>query len=111
MVRGMPGLLLVVALGVPLPLGLLADGEWWEELLGANVVASAGLWPASLSRLERPGAPRKASQARDHRPVSGRRPGKGEGSAEAGRASQATRAQPAGRVVRWRTPVPVRICR
>ncbi len=41
LVRGMPGLLLIVALGVPLPLGLLADGEWWEEeLLGANVVAS-----------------------------------------------------------------------
>jgi uncharacterized protein YjbI with pentapeptide repeats len=40
-VRGMPGLLLVVALGVPLPLGLLTDGEWWEEeLLGANTVAS-----------------------------------------------------------------------
>ena len=37
----MPGLLLVVALGVPLPLGLLADGEWWEEkLLAGNVVAS-----------------------------------------------------------------------
>jgi len=41
LVRGMPGLLLVVALGVPLPLGLLADGEWWEEeLLAGNVVAS-----------------------------------------------------------------------
>ena len=37
LVRGMPGLLLVVALGVPLPLGLLADGEWWEEeLLGGT---------------------------------------------------------------------------
>ena len=41
MVRGMPGLLLVVALGVPLPLGLLTAGEWWEEkLLGGKVVAS-----------------------------------------------------------------------
>ena len=41
MVRGMPGLLLVVALGVPLPLGLLADGEWWEEeLLAGNALAS-----------------------------------------------------------------------
>jgi hypothetical protein len=41
MVRGMPGLLLVVALGVPLPLGLLADGEWWEEkLLAGHVLAS-----------------------------------------------------------------------
>jgi uncharacterized protein YjbI with pentapeptide repeats len=40
-VRGMPGLLVVVALGVPLPLGLLVDGEWWEEkLLGRHVVAS-----------------------------------------------------------------------
>jgi hypothetical protein len=39
MVRGMPGLLLVVALGVPLPLGLLADGEWWEEeVLGRHVL-------------------------------------------------------------------------
>ena len=37
----MPGLLLVVALGVPLPLGLLADGEWWEEkLLAGHVLAS-----------------------------------------------------------------------
>jgi uncharacterized protein YjbI with pentapeptide repeats len=35
----MPGLLLVVALGVPLPLGLLADGEWWgEEVLGRHVL-------------------------------------------------------------------------
>ena len=41
LVRGMPGLLLVVALGVPLPLGMLADGEWREEkLLGGNVIAS-----------------------------------------------------------------------
>jgi hypothetical protein len=44
LVRGMPGLVLVVALGVPLPLGLLADGEWWEELLGPNVVASVGIY-------------------------------------------------------------------
>ena len=37
----MPGLLLVIALGVPLPLGLLADGEWWEEkLLAGNVLAN-----------------------------------------------------------------------
>ena len=41
LVRGMPGLLLVVALGVPLPLGLLADGEWWEEkLLAGHALAS-----------------------------------------------------------------------
>jgi hypothetical protein len=40
-VRGMPGLLLVIALGAPLPLGLIADGEWWgEELLRRHVVAS-----------------------------------------------------------------------
>jgi hypothetical protein len=38
MIRGMPGLLLVVAIGVPLPLGLLAYGEWWErELLAGNL--------------------------------------------------------------------------
>ena len=41
LVRGMPVLLLVVALGVPLPLGLLADGEWWEEkVLKRKIVAS-----------------------------------------------------------------------
>ncbi|MDQ3775550.1 MAG: hypothetical protein M3461_14970 [Pseudomonadota bacterium] len=41
LIRGMSGLLLVVALGVPLPLGLLADGEWREKkLLAGEVVAS-----------------------------------------------------------------------
>ncbi|MCI0403975.1 MAG: pentapeptide repeat-containing protein, partial [Acidobacteria bacterium] len=40
-VRGMPGLLLVVALGVPFPLVLLTEGEWWEEkVLAGHVVAS-----------------------------------------------------------------------
>jgi hypothetical protein len=40
-VRGMLGPVLVVAFGVPFPLGLLADGEWWDEkLLGQQVLAS-----------------------------------------------------------------------
>ena len=44
-VRGMPGFLLVVALGAPLPVALLVDGEWWEEkVLAGEVVASNAVY-------------------------------------------------------------------
>ena len=62
LVRGMPGLLLVVALGAPLPLGLLADGEWWEEeVLGWQDVPLVG--PRTEVPVERYRYPVVASEA------------------------------------------------
>ncbi|MGH8609456.1 MAG: pentapeptide repeat-containing protein [Gammaproteobacteria bacterium] len=71
----MPGFLLIVALGLPLLLVLLADGEWWEEeLLGGHVVISEIYLPfrrLDLSEqvlLAKPAKPEIVAQLRDGDP-------------------------------------------
>jgi hypothetical protein len=79
-VRGMPGLLLVVALGVPLPLGLFALGEWGEEELQPGYVVDSGLMIYDRLRfldlseqvlLAKPAKPELIAQFREGNPEKG----------------------------------------
>jgi len=74
--RGMPALLVIVALGVPFPLTLLVEGEWWEEkLLAGHVKPSEVYLPfrrldfSGQVLLAQPAKPKLVAQLRQGDPV------------------------------------------